>query len=164
MGTVRSVNADADRVRKAPSPPGEELTNPGGAAALRHGGLQLVPIRLDDQGLDVDELATAAARVDLRAVFVTPHHQFPTTTVMPSARRLMLLEVAHQHGMILVEDDYDHEYHYEGRPVPPLASLDRHGSVSSTSGPCQRSWLRGFESATSAPTRWWSAGWRRCEP
>lgn len=107
----------------------EQLTNPGGTAALRHLGLRLVPIRVDDHGLDVDELATAAAQFGVRAVVVTPHHQFPTTTVMPSARRLMLLKVAHQYGMMVVEDDYDHEYHYEGRPVPPLACLDRHGSV-----------------------------------
>lgn len=107
----------------------EELANPGGVAGLRHAGLRVVPVRLDDQGLVVDDLARAAERYDVRAVLVTPHHQFPTTTVMPSARRLMLLDVARRHRMVVIEDDYDHEYHYEGRPVMPLASLDRHGTV-----------------------------------
>jgi GntR family transcriptional regulator/MocR family aminotransferase len=90
--------------------------------ALRLSGAQLRPIPVDDDGLDVAELAELARREPLRAVYLTPHHQFPTTTVMTPARRAALAELAAHHRFALVEDDYDHEFHYEGRPVLPIAA------------------------------------------
>ena len=65
----------------------------------------------------------------MRAVCVTPHHQFPTTVTLAPARRLKLLELAREHRMAVIEDDYDHEFHYQGRPVLPLASADVQGVV-----------------------------------
>ena len=65
----------------------------------------------------------------VRGVYVTPHHQFPTTVTLAPARRLRLLEIAREHRLFVLEDDYDHEFHYEGRPVLPLASADVHGVV-----------------------------------
>src|SRR5207248_7750512 len=82
----------------------------------------LVPVPLDDDGLDVAALEKLLARERLRAVFVTPHHQFPTTTVMSPARRDHLGKLALQHGFAIIEDDYDHEFHYEGRPLLPIAA------------------------------------------
>src|SRR5262249_41525579 len=65
----------------------------------------------------------------IRAVYVTPHHQYPTTVTLAPGRRVALLDLARRHRFAIVEDDYDHELHYEGRPVLPLASADVHGSV-----------------------------------
>jgi GntR family transcriptional regulator/MocR family aminotransferase len=65
----------------------------------------------------------------VRAVYVTPHHQYPTTVTLAPARRMALLDVARRHRIAVIEDDYDHEYHYEGRPILPLASIDDGGSV-----------------------------------
>jgi GntR family transcriptional regulator / MocR family aminotransferase len=62
-------------------------------------------------------------------VYVTPHHQFPTTVTLSAGRRLRLLELARVHRFAIIEDDYDHEFHYDGRPVLPLASVDRAGVV-----------------------------------
>lgn len=107
----------------------ESLSSPHSFGAVRDAGMRVVPIPLDDKGMRIDLLAERAARGDLRAVYVTPHHQFPTTSVMPSARRLALLDVAREHRLLVIEDDYDHEYHFEGRPVKPLASLDPGGNV-----------------------------------
>ncbi|MFO0736689.1 MAG: PLP-dependent aminotransferase family protein [Labilithrix sp.] len=92
--------------------------------ALAASGARLVPTRIDERGLDVDALGDG-----LRAVYVTPHHQFPTTVTLDAARRLRLLELAREQRFFILEDDYDHEFHYVGRPVLPLASSDRHGSV-----------------------------------
>jgi len=65
----------------------------------------------------------------LRAVYVTPHHQYPTTVTLKAARRLALLDLARARRMAIIEDDYDHEFHYDGRPVLPLASADPSGLV-----------------------------------
>ncbi|HWS70574.1 MAG TPA: PLP-dependent aminotransferase family protein [Thermoanaerobaculia bacterium] len=64
-----------------------------------------------------------------RLLYLTPAHQFPSGTTMPLARRLELLEWARTNGALIFEDDYDSEYRYEGRPVPALQGLDRHGVV-----------------------------------
>jgi GntR family transcriptional regulator/MocR family aminotransferase len=82
----------------------------------------LLPVRLDDNGLDVDALERMLAQQRLHAVFLTPHHQFPTTVVMAPERRARLGELALRHRFLIIEDDYDHEFHYHGRPVLPLAA------------------------------------------
>jgi len=92
-------------------------------------GARLVPVPVDGDGLSIDHLAELARAHRIRAVFVTPHHQFPTTVTLSPARRLRLLELARQHRFVVIEDDFDHEFHYEGRPILPLASADTTGSV-----------------------------------
>ncbi|HVE86860.1 MAG TPA: PLP-dependent aminotransferase family protein [Myxococcales bacterium] len=97
--------------------------------AFRSAGARLIPVPVDAEGLDVAFLERAAEREKIRAVYVTPHHQYPTTVVLSPGRRLRLLELARRKRFAILEDDYDHEFHYEGRPVLPLASADRDGSV-----------------------------------
>jgi GntR family transcriptional regulator/MocR family aminotransferase len=92
-------------------------------------GARLVPIPVDAQGLSTDDLSRAAETQRVRAVFVTPHHQFPTTVTLSAQRRLRLLELARQHRFAIIEDDFDHEFHYDGRPILPLASADESGTV-----------------------------------
>ncbi len=97
--------------------------------ALRFVGAELCPVPVDEDGLDVARLAEVAERGDLRAVYVTPHHQYPTTVTLSGPRRLALLDVARRHRLAIIEDDYDHEFHYEGPPVLPLAAIDHGGHV-----------------------------------
>jgi GntR family transcriptional regulator/MocR family aminotransferase len=97
--------------------------------ALRLAGAELVPVPVDASGLDVAAIARIAARRPLRAVYLTSHHQYPTTVTLSPARRLALAALAHEHELVILEDDYDHEFHYEGRPVPPLAAADDGGHV-----------------------------------
>jgi GntR family transcriptional regulator/MocR family aminotransferase len=97
--------------------------------AFRAAGARTIPIRVDDDGLDVDALASLARRTRVRAVYVTPHHQYPTTVMLKAARRLALLALAKERRIAILEDDYDHEFHYDGRPVLPLAHGDTSGSV-----------------------------------
>jgi GntR family transcriptional regulator/MocR family aminotransferase len=92
--------------------------------ALEASGARLAGVPLDEQGLIVDQIPAK-----LRALYVTPHHQYPTTVLLPPARRLELLRRAAQDPFAILEDDYDHEFHFDGRPVAPLASADPHGSV-----------------------------------
>jgi GntR family transcriptional regulator/MocR family aminotransferase len=71
----------------------------------------------------------AALPGDTRLVYVTPSHQFPLGTPMSLGRRTALLDWAQRHDAVVLEDDYDSEYRFAGRPLDPLQSLDRHGRV-----------------------------------
>jgi GntR family transcriptional regulator/MocR family aminotransferase len=97
--------------------------------AFQQHGAKLVPIPVDAGGLNVDALAALVRTTPIRAVYVTPHHQYPTTVTLSAGRRIALLELAKRFRFAVIEDDYDHEFHYEGRPVLPLASADVHGVV-----------------------------------
>jgi GntR family transcriptional regulator/MocR family aminotransferase len=92
-------------------------------------GVEVVPIPVDSEGLDVTALEAVCATRQVNAVYLTPHHQLPTTVTLSAPRRLRLLELARQRGMLILEDDYDHEFQYEGSPVLPLAHSDRFGVV-----------------------------------
>jgi GntR family transcriptional regulator/MocR family aminotransferase len=102
----------------------EDPSYQGTIASLRVAGARLLPIALDRDGLDPARLPSTA-----RMVFVTPSHQFPTGAILPLARRLALLDWATRRRALIVEDDYDGEFHYEGQPVEPLHSLDTSGRV-----------------------------------
>ncbi len=97
--------------------------------ALRLSGAELVPIPVDEHGLIVSRLAELARSRRVRAVYLTPHHQYPTTVSLSAARRIELLALADAERIAIFEDDYDHEFHYVGRPMLPLASSDRSGVV-----------------------------------
>jgi GntR family transcriptional regulator/MocR family aminotransferase len=99
--------------------------------ALELAGARLAPLPVDAEGLDVAALERLVRRRKVRAVYVTPHHQYPTTVTMSAARRIALLELARRHRLLVLEDDYDHEFHYEGRPVHPLLAADEAGVVAS---------------------------------
>lgn len=91
--------------------------------AFRAAGAEVRGVPVDAGGLNIDALKAAlSCDPRIRAVYVTPHHQYPTTVTMGAARRLQLLELVKRHGLTLIEDDYDHEYRFEGRPVLPLAA------------------------------------------
>jgi GntR family transcriptional regulator/MocR family aminotransferase len=97
--------------------------------AFRASGATVVPVPIDGDGIAVDALRHLSERRSLRAVYLTPHHQYPTTVTLKAARRLEILAMAQERKVAIVEDDYDHEFHYDGRPVLPLASADRAGVV-----------------------------------
>jgi GntR family transcriptional regulator/MocR family aminotransferase len=107
----------------------EELGYRAAWEAFRHQGATLLPIPVDREGMDVAALAALARRRRLRAVYLTPHHHYPSMVTLSAGRRLALLELAHRERLAIVEDDYDHEFHYDGRPILPLASADRAGVV-----------------------------------
>jgi GntR family transcriptional regulator/MocR family aminotransferase len=97
--------------------------------AFHAAGATVVPVPVDDDGIDADALRRLSERRSLRAVYLTPHHQYPTTVTLKAARRIDILAMARERKVAIFEDDYDHEFHYDGRPVLPLASADRSGVV-----------------------------------
>ena len=84
----------------------------------------LHPVQVDHEGLPVSDALNGA---DL--IYTTPSHQLPTTVTMPHGRRLQLLEKAREQDFVIVEDDYELETNYVGKPVPALKSLDKEGRV-----------------------------------
>jgi len=109
--------------------PGDRVVveNPGYVPAWKafeFAGAELVHVGVDADGLDTSELECKLSEpgARIRAVYVTPHHQYPTTVALAAHRRPKLLALAAQHGFVVVEDDYDYEYHFEGKPLLPLAA------------------------------------------
>jgi GntR family transcriptional regulator / MocR family aminotransferase len=92
--------------------------------ALDSMGMRVTGVPVDDHGLIVDELPASA-----RLVYVTPSHQYPLGTVMSLPRRGALLDWADRHDAAIIEDDYDSEFRYGGRPIEPLRTLDTSGRV-----------------------------------
>jgi GntR family transcriptional regulator/MocR family aminotransferase len=90
-------------------------------------GARLVTLPVDAEGLDVTRLDRRVRGI--RLAYVTPSHQFPTGVVMSLARRVALLSWAERENVWVVEDDYDGEYRYSGRPLQSLQGLDRTGRV-----------------------------------
>jgi GntR family transcriptional regulator/MocR family aminotransferase len=92
--------------------------------AMAAAGAQLVSVPVDDEGLCVDQLPN-----DVRVVYVTPSHQFPTGAAMSLQRRAALLAFARARGAVIIEDDYDGEFRYGNRPLDALQTLDRDACV-----------------------------------
>jgi GntR family transcriptional regulator / MocR family aminotransferase len=99
----------------------------GATAAFRNAGARIIPVPVDGDGLDV--VAGRRLAANARAAYVTPGHQFPLGVSMSVERRLSLLDWASEAHAFVIEDDYDSEYRFEGRPLPALQGLDKRGSV-----------------------------------
>jgi GntR family transcriptional regulator/MocR family aminotransferase len=103
------------------------MEDPGYSAAVqlfRSLGARVVGVPVDAEGLVVDRLPSNA-----RAVYVTPSHQFPLGVAMSQPRRRALLAWAEQHNAAIIEDDYDSEFRFGGRPLEPLQTIDASGRV-----------------------------------
>lgn len=98
------------------------VENPGYllyANTFRQHGYEAVPISLSEDGIDVGELHETGVRL----AAVSPSHQYPRGMIMPVPKRLQLLEWAHSVNGYIIEDDYDGEFRYHGRPIPSLQGL-----------------------------------------
>lgn len=96
----------------------------GARKAFDAAGLECVPVRVDHQGIVVGQILTEPRSA--KAVFLTPSHQFPTGTTLVLDRRLALVEWAARHRAWIIEDDYDSEFHYAGKPTACVQGLDPH--------------------------------------
>ncbi|VUD64479.1 HTH-type transcriptional regulatory protein GabR [Thalassocella blandensis] len=107
----------------------EDLCYLPARAAFESNGFKVINCKLDKHGLDVEHLRNILLEYTVAAIYVTPHHQYPTTVCLPMDRRLALLELSKSFKFAILEDDYDHEFHYESKPIPPLASLPNSENV-----------------------------------
>lgn len=111
-------------------------------ATFTHCAAKLLRIPVDSNGMDIDYLEKIVARKKIKAVYVVPHHHFPTTVTMSMERRLKLLKLSREYRFAIIEDDYDFDFHYDNKPYLPLASADHNviyiGSISKTFAPALR--------------------------
>lgn len=142
IGLSRGVRTDPDDVLVTTSTQqaldliGRVLLEPGDRVAVEEPGYPPARLTFLAQGaevtgipVDAEGLLVDAIPPDTRAVYVTPAHQFPLGMPMSLRRRTALLRWARRHGAAVIEDDYDSEFRFGGRPVETLQSLDRNGHV-----------------------------------
>ena len=145
LGTVRGVRCDASQILVTTgSQQGlliatlallepkarvwmEEPGYPGALQALQSVGAQIVPVPVDDEGLDVTEGIRRSRNA--RAAYISPSHQFPLGVTMSATRRIQLLNWAARNGSWIIEDDYDSEYRLAGHPIASLQGLDTDARV-----------------------------------
>lgn len=104
------------------------VENPGyhlPRSVFRNHSYAIEPIPVGSGGLDLDLLKTGSSTI----AYVTPSHQLPMGYVMPIANRLKLIEWAESGGKVIIEDDYDSELRYHGKPIPSLQGLRPHGNI-----------------------------------
>jgi GntR family transcriptional regulator/MocR family aminotransferase len=104
------------------------VENPGYdrvARILQDLSANVVGIDVDNKGMNVEALSNTEAKV----AYITPAHQFPLGYVMPVSRRVEILEWAVNNESYVIEDDYDSEYRFVGKPIPSLHSLDKNDRV-----------------------------------
>jgi GntR family transcriptional regulator/MocR family aminotransferase len=153
LGTARGVRATAEDVvitngtQQAVALIARTLLGPGDRVAIEDPGYtpprrqlasmgtEVIGVPVDDEGLVVDAIPAGT-----RVVYVTPSHQFPLGMSMSLARRMALLDWAHRADAAIIEDDYDSEFRYSGRPIEPLHLLDPTGRVVYV-GSFSKSWL-----------------------
>lgn len=92
-------------------------------------GMQLARVKVDEYGMDVDAVEKVCQRKKIKALYITSHHHYPTTVTLSAARRIKLLSLAEKYGFIIIEDDYDYDFHYLSSPILPLVSADTKGMV-----------------------------------
>jgi GntR family transcriptional regulator / MocR family aminotransferase len=92
-------------------------------------GMQLARVKVDECGIDVEAIEKLCRRKKIKALYITSHHHYPTTVTLSAARRIKLLSLAEKYGFIIIEDDYDYDFHYLSSPMLPLVSADTKGMV-----------------------------------
>lgn len=105
----------------------EDPGYPGARQALRTVGAHIIPVPVDEEGLNVDQAIRLGRNA--RAVYISPSHQFPLGVTMSAARRMQLLNWAARSGAWIIEDDYDSEFRLGGRPLASLQGMDNDDRV-----------------------------------
>lgn len=96
---------------------------------LQKAGAHIMTVPLDEGGLDVSAIRILCETCPFRMLYITSHHHYPTTVALSAQRRIELLELSAKYGFIILEDDYDYDFHYQGSPLLPMASADTQGMV-----------------------------------
>lgn len=105
--------------------PGYYMSN----MTLSNSGAQIISIPVDKDGIDTKQLKKICQENTIRMLYLTSTFHYPTTISLSAKRRMEVLELANQYNFVILEDDYDFDFHYDNNPILPLAALDSHGKV-----------------------------------
>jgi len=105
--------------------PGYYISN----MTLSDSGAQIITIPVDKDGIDTQQLKQICEEHQIRILYLTSNYHYPTTTSLSAKRRMEVLELANRYGFVIIEDDYDFDFHYDNNPVLPLAALDSNERV-----------------------------------
>lgn len=97
--------------------------------AFESSGAQLIGVNQTLVGIDIDHLKQLFQQHKIRLLYLTPLHQYPTTVTLSPAKRKQVYLLAQQYNVPIIEDDYDHEFHYDSQPLEPMAANDPAGLV-----------------------------------
>ncbi len=112
----------------------EEPGYRGAAQAFSNAGAEIIRCNVDKDGIDIDKIhpkikLNSEENTNVRFIYTTPSHQFPTGAVLPLSRRIKLLEWANENNAFIIEDDYDSEFRYKGPPIEAIQGLDQSGQT-----------------------------------
>ncbi|MER3319737.1 MAG: PLP-dependent aminotransferase family protein [Allomuricauda sp.] len=96
---------------------------------FQQAGAKIKTVPVDDEGLDIAYIKKHFIDEHIRCIYVCSNRDYPTTTTLSTKRRLQLLELAKTHGFAIIEDDFDHDFQFEGSSMLPMASADAHGNI-----------------------------------
>ncbi|WP_241651664.1 PLP-dependent aminotransferase family protein [Pseudoalteromonas sp. PS5] len=107
----------------------EMLGYPPARHAFKSIGANIFALAQDDEGIKVEALARCLRQNNIKLLYLTPLHQYPTTVTLSVPRRMAIYQLCQQYGVFIIEDDYDHEFHYLCPPLQPMAANDPSGIV-----------------------------------
>ncbi|WP_413699535.1 PLP-dependent aminotransferase family protein [Psychromonas sp. KJ10-10] len=97
--------------------------------AFKNAGAQLIPVKQTSQGIDTNDFEQLIQKHKIHLLYLTPLHQYPTTSTLSMQKRKAIYLLAQQHNIAIIEDDYDHEFHYNSQPLAPMVANDPSGLV-----------------------------------
>lgn len=106
-----------------------QLSNYASNMIFQQAGATIKTIPVDDEGLDVDYIEKHFVKQSIRCVYVCANRDYPTTITLSAKRRLHLLQLAKTFGFAIIEDDFDHDFQFQGSAMLPMASADVNGMV-----------------------------------
>ena len=115
--------APGDKV--AVASPGYYMSN----MTLTNTGAQIISIPVNEDGIDTKKLKEICETTAIRVLYLTSNYHYPTTILLSAKKRIEVLELATQYGFVILEDDYDFDFHYDNNPVLPLAAFDSNQKV-----------------------------------
>jgi len=98
-------------------------------SAFKENGAELIKINMDEQGIDITMLVECFKKKEIKLLYLTPDNHYPTTHSLSNEQRKSIYQLASKYGVIIIEDDYDHEYHFDEQITKPMASNDQHQMI-----------------------------------
>ena len=92
-------------------------------------GAEIISVPVDEDGIKIESLRQICAGQQIKILYLTSVYHYPTTVSLSAKRRIQLLELAEEFGLIIVEDDYEFDFHFDNNPVLPLAALNTNSNV-----------------------------------